>query len=331
MINKLAYIETACINPYENLAMEEYLFSKCEDDEVILYLWQNENTIVIGKNQNAWKECQIQKIEEDGAVVARRISGGGAVYHDLGNLNFTFLASKTNYNLQRQLNVILRGVQKMGIHAEPSGRNDILVDGYKFSGNAFHENKGRCYHHGTIMVDVKLGELNKYLNVSLKKLESKGINSVRSRVANLVEYNPDLTIERLKEALREAFEEVYGDSSRMMNEDELDREKIRLLYEKYASWDWVYGKKFDFQYEVSNRFDWGLVDIQFQVDSGKIKDVAVYSDSLVPEIIQSLPDALRGIRYNNQVIANKVGELHSDDQKEVMLRDIEEWLRKVDL
>ena len=276
MINKTAYIESTGTNPHKNLAIEEYLFSRCGEDEVILYLWQNQNTIVIGKNQNAWKECQISRIEEDGAVIARRISGGGAVFHDLGNLNFTFLASKENYDLKRQLEVILKAVQKLGIHAEASGRNDILVDGQKFSGNAFHEHKGRCYHHGTIMVDVKLGELNKYLNVSKKKLDSKGIKSVRSRVANLIDYNPGLTIEQLKKALKETFEEVYGHESRIIKEEELDRQAVLELYEKYASWDWVYGRQFEFQYEISERFCWGQVDIQFQVDSGRITDVEVF-------------------------------------------------------
>lgn len=332
MINKTAYIESTGVNPHKNLAMEEYLFSRCEEDEAILYLWQNENTIVIGKNQNAWKECQISRIEEDGAVIARRISGGGAVFHDLGNLNFTFLVIKENYNLKKQLEVILKAVQKLGIHAEASGRNDILVDGQKFSGNAFHEHKGRCYHHGTIMVNVKLGELNKYLNVSKKKLESKGINSVRSRVTNLIDYNPELTIGQLKKALKETFEEVYGHKSRIIKEDELDEKAVQELYEKYSSWDWVYGSKFEFQYEVSERFGWGQVDIQFQVDSGMITDAAVYSDSLKPEVIQELPGKLKGVRYNNQAMGNKLRELHSEDeQKEKMFRDVEMWLRSVEL
>lgn len=332
MISRTAYIESTGVDPHKNLAVEEYLFSRCREDEVILYLWQNENTIVIGKNQNVWRECQISRIEEDGAVIARRISGGGAVFHDLGNLNFTFLASKENYDLKRQLQVILKAVQKLGIHAEASGRNDILVDGLKFSGNAFHEHKGRCYHHGTIMVDVKLGELNKYLNVSRKKLESKGIRSVRSRVANLTDYNPELTIGQLKKALKETFEEVYGHESRTVRETDLDGQAVRELYKKYASWDWIYGREFEFQYEISERFDWGQVDIQFQVDSGRIAEAAAYSDSLKPEVIQRLPEALRGIRYNNQVMGDKVGELHSEDeQEEMMFRDIEAWIRKAEL
>lgn len=332
MIHKISYIESTGVNPYRNLAIEEYLFSRCREDEAILYLWQNQNTVVIGRNQNAWKECRISKIEEDGAVIARRLSGGGAVYHDLGNLNFTFLVRKENYDLQKQLEVILKAVQKLGICAEASGRNDILVEGQKFSGNAFHEHRDHCYHHGTLMVNVKLEELNKYLNVSKKKLESKGIASVRSRVTNLTAYNPQMTIAQLKAALKQTFEEVYGLESKTLREEELDREEVQTLYEKYASWDWIYGRQFEFQYEVSERFGWGQVDVQFEVDSGMITDVAVYSDSLKPEAIQRIPERLKGIRYNNQMMGDQIGSLHSDDaQEEQMFRDIEAWLRKAEL
>lgn len=332
MITHTAYVESRGTDPYRNLALEEYLFSRCGENEAILYLWQNQNTVVIGRNQNAWKECQISRIEEAGAVIARRLSGGGAVYHDLGNLNFTFLVRKENYDLKKQLEVILKAVQKLGIQAEASGRNDILVEGRKFSGNAFHEHKGRCYHHGTLMVDVRLDELNQYLNVSEKKLESKGIASVRSRVANLRDYLPELTIEELKAALRETFEEVYGCRSRQLGPEDLDQQEIDGLYEKYASWDWIYGRKFEFQYEVSERFGWGQLDIQFEVDSGMITDVAVYSDSLKPGMIERLPDSLKNIRYNNQVMGEQIAGLHSEDgQEERMLRETEAWLRTVEL
>ena len=265
-------------------------------------------------------------------MIARRLSGGGAVFHDLGNLNFTFLVSKKNYDLKKQLDVILKAVQKLGIHAEASGRNDILVDGKKFSGNAFHEHRGRRYHHGTLMVNVKLDELNKYLNVSKKKLESKGIASVRSRVANLLEYNPELTIDALKKALRETFEEVYGYESTEIKETDLDQAEVDVLYDKYSSWEWIYGREFEFQYEVSERFDWGQVDVQFQVDSGMVVDVAVYSDSLKPDVINQIPEQLKDQKYNNQVMADQIGRLHSEDeQEEKMFRDIEGWIRKVEL
>lgn len=205
MIEKITYIETANTYPYRNLAMEEYLLLHCDKEECILYLWQNRNTVVIGRNQNAWKECLVSKLEEEDGYPVRRLSGGGAVYHDLGNLNFTFLVRKDNYDVDRQLDVILNAVKKLGIHAEKSGRNDILIDGHKFSGNAFYEQGDCCYHHGTLMVNVNLGELSRYLTVSKDKLKSKGVDSVRARVANLTEYAPDLTVEELKEKASGSF------------------------------------------------------------------------------------------------------------------------------
>ena len=210
MVTKLTYIESDQVNPYKNLAVEEYLLLHCEDKECILYLWQNQNTVVIGRNQNAWKECKVTKLEEENGYLARRLSGGGAVYHDLGNLNFTFLVNKDEYSLEKQLQVIINAMGRLGLKVEKSGRNDILIDGKKFSGNAFYEQEKHCYHHGTIMVDVNKEILSRYLTVSKDKLKSKGVDSVKSRVTNLREYLPKLTLEELKKALRESFEEVYN-------------------------------------------------------------------------------------------------------------------------
>jgi len=230
MVEKITYIESGQFHPYKNLAVEEYLLLHCEPQECILYLWQNQNTVVIGRNQNAWKECKVESLEENGGHLARRLSGGGAVYHDLGNLNFTFLVSKENYSIDRQLEVIVKAVQKLGAKAEKSGRNDILIDGKKFSGNAFYEQEQHCYHHGTLMMNVNKEMLSKYLTVSKEKLQSKGVDSVKSRVTNLVDYIPDLTLEALKKALREAFEEVYGlTSNECKMEDRNEDETFFLL------------------------------------------------------------------------------------------------------
>lgn len=156
MIEKISYIESREFCPYQNLAVEEYLLFHCDKNECILYLWQNRNSVVIGRNQNIWNECLVSKLEEENGFPVRRLSGGGTVYHDLGNLNFTFLVRKENYDINKQLDVILKAVKKLGIHAEKSGRNDILVHGHKFSGNAFYEQDDYCYHHGTLMVHVDL-------------------------------------------------------------------------------------------------------------------------------------------------------------------------------
>ena len=198
MVEKITYIESGQFHPYKNLAVEEYLLLHCEPQECILYLWQNQNTVVIGRNQNAWKECKVESLEENGGHLARRLSGGGAVYHDLGNLNFTFLVSKENYSIDRQLEVIVKAVQKLGAKAEKSGRNDILIDGKKFSGNAFFDSKGYYYHHGTLLLNVDTASMSRFLNPSKAKLQSKGIDSVRSRVVNLSSLCPDITVDTIQ-------------------------------------------------------------------------------------------------------------------------------------
>lgn len=205
MINKTSYIESNTINPYYNLALEEDLFFKCAEDEMILYLWKNSNTAVIGKNQNAWRECNVTKIEKDDVVLVRRMSGGGAVFHDTGNLNFTFICHRKNYDVDRQLGVIIDALKPFGIYAKKTGRNDIQVNGKKFSGNAFYQRGERCYHHGTLMVDVDTERLSKYLTVSKAKLQSKGVESVKSRVTNLVELQP-ISIEELKNSIKKSYE-----------------------------------------------------------------------------------------------------------------------------
>ncbi len=329
MVKQTLYIESKSLDPHKNLAIEEYLFHQCGKEEAILYLWQNAKTIVIGKTQNVWRECQISKIEEEGAVIARRISGGGAVYHDLGNLNFTFLVHKENYDLEKQMSVILKAVQKLGIQAETSGRNDILIEGRKFSGNAFHENQGHCYHHGTIMVDVNLEKLGTYLNVSKKKLESKGVKSVHSRVANLRDYNSGISVDQLKNALRETFEEVYGLKSQTIKETEFNQKEIQKLNEKYSSWDWVYGREFAFEYEVSERFHWGEIHLQFCVDRGRVTDVAVYSDALNPDMILEIPQCLKGKKYNNHEMADAIKSLNKTKKEENIFKDVEQWIRRV--
>lgn len=332
MIDKLTFINTDNTYPYQNLAVEEYLLLHCGENECILYLWQNRNTIVIGRNQNAWKECLVSKLEEENGFLVRRLSGGGAVYHDLGNLNFTFLVRKENYDLDKQLEVILRAAQKLGVHAEKSGRNDILVEGRKFSGNAFYEQGDHCYHHGTLMVNVNLGELSRYLTVSKEKLQSKGVDSVRARVANLSEFAPEMTVDLLREKLLEAFEEVYGGKADIIKAENLDAEDIAGRTQRFASWDWIFGKKLDFQYELSTRFPWGQVALQFKIKNGKIEDMNVFSDSMKPELMDQIRKYLQNIRYDKNAICAELGLFWSEDkEEEQMMKDVIAWIETADL
>lgn len=187
MIKKLSICITDDRNPYRNLALEKYLTLHTEPGECILFLWQNQRTVVIGRNQNCWKECRISRLEADGGFLARRLSGGGAVFHDLGNLNFTFCVCEEDYDVDRQLEVIVQAVRTLGIDARKTGRNDVTADGRKFSGNAFYRSEGHCFHHGTLLVNVDTAAMSGYLNVSPDKLKARGVDSVRSRVVNLCE------------------------------------------------------------------------------------------------------------------------------------------------
>ncbi len=306
---KINYILTDCTDPAKNLATEEYLTFRAAPDEVTMYLWQNANTVVIGRNQNPWKECRLETMQEEGCTLARRVSGGGAVYHDLGNLNFTFIAQKGLYDVERQTDVILRAVQMLGISAEKSGRNDLTIDGKKFSGHAYFKQGNYCYHHGTIMVDVNREVLSRYLNVSAAKLRSKGVESVRSRVTNLTEYRPELTIPEVKDALVRAFEEVYSKAygtqilpaERRSLPDDTDSD-LQSLYLHYQSDEWRYGRKIPFDVEIDNRLDFGSVTIQLHVDGGIIRDVRIYSDSLETEVFPQIEDLLRGVAYKKNAL-----------------------------
>lgn len=322
MINKITYYITQQTVPYNNLALEEYLLNTVEEGECILYLWQNRHTVVIGRNQNCWKECKVDKLEEDNGYLARRLSGGGAVYHDLGNLNFTFLVHKSDYDVRRQLQVIIEAVRSFGVEAVQTGRNDIVVDERKFSGNAFYENGDRCYHHGTIMVNVDKDHLPKYLNVSLKKMQSKGVDSVKSRVINLAECNPEITIEAMTGALVKAFGKTYGLEPRMMCEKDLDTKKIEELTRVYSSDAWKYGTSISFTCEMDERYPWGLITLQYAVVDGSISECRVYSDAMDGEFIPRIEKCLTGCAFRTNDMCAQLDTLEtSDELKKEMISD----------
>lgn len=297
MITKLRYYITDNTLPYQNLALEEYLLHQVGEGECILYLWQNRNTVVIGRNQNAWGECRTQELEDSGGHLVRRLSGGGAVYHDLGNLNFTFLVREADYDVNRQMSVILHAVQALGLEAELSGRNDITIHGQKFSGNAFYRSHGHCYHHGTLLVNVDMSMLSRYLQVSKSKLERKGVQSVRARVVNLTQYCPGLTIAHLQRQLVDSFGAVYGLAPRELAQQELDWKAIDDRTRYFESWQWRYGAKIPFTEQAHGHFDWGEVELRYTVDSGLMRQVALYSDGLEADFLAALPGVLEGCRY----------------------------------
>ncbi|WP_368490928.1 lipoate--protein ligase [Clostridium sp. BJN0013] len=323
MIEKLLFVKSEGTYPYKNLALEEYLTFHVGERECILYLWQNRHTVVIGRNQNCWKECKVKELENDGGYLVRRLSGGGAVYHDLGNLNFTFLIRKDNYDVDKQLEVIVQAVKKLGINAKKTGRNDITVDGRKFSGNAFYKSGNFCYHHGTLLIDVDMEHMAKYLNVSKEKLQSKSVNSIRSRVVNLKKLSSSLTIDKMCEKLIEAFGEVYGLKPKPFHESRIQKEELEILKEKFESWKWKYGRKIEFQYEMLGRFEWGDIQLQFEVQGGKIKSLNAFSDAMDEEMILRISEILIGCTYEENTLKDVLTNNFADKpERAVIAKDI---------
>ncbi len=196
----MQFIVSNQTEPYWNIAVEQWLV-ECAD-AVTLYLWRNRRTVVIGQNQNPYSEVNVEALEADGGYLMRRKTGGGAVYHDDGNLNFSFVVPKALYDQQRQFSVIQRAVESFGLHTELSGRNDILAEGRKFSGNAFSKGRVNDLHHGTLLISGDMSDLARYLKPKPAKLQKHGVQSVRSRVVNLAELNPDITPESIVPRLK---------------------------------------------------------------------------------------------------------------------------------
>ncbi len=315
---KLTIYRTDNTNPYDNLAAEEMLTFSCPEDEVILFLWQNAHTVVIGKNQNPWRECSVEKIKEDGIYLARRMSGGGAVYHDMGNLNFTFIARDGLYDIGKQTDVILLACRLMGLNAEKTGRNDLTIEGKKFSGHAYYSSSGYNYHHGTIMMNVSGDDMPKYLRVSEAKLKSKGVSSVRSRVTNLMHEFSDeqlrdicgpedgtseeertrRAVSAMQDALIRAASREYGCEPAYEELPDTPAE----LRQKYASEEWRLGTRIPFTKVIDHRFEWGGVEIQLEMNGEYISSCRLYSDSLETELFGQIEELLPGCKYDRAEI-----------------------------
>lgn len=275
----MQFIVSNQTEPYWNIAVEQWLV-ECAD-AVTLYLWRNRRTVVIGQNQNPYSEVNVEALEADGGYLMRRKTGGGAVYHDDGNLNFSFVVPKALYDQQRQFSVIQRAVESFGLHTELSGRNDILAEGRKFSGNAFSKGRVNDLHHGTLLISGDMSDLARYLKPKPAKLQKHGVQSVRSRVVNLAELNPDITPESIVPRLKKAFVEEYGgDCMDVAFDDIISCDEVRAIHDHFASDEWKFGRWQTFTAQRSAQFDWGGVELALTVEDSIIRDVQIASDAL---------------------------------------------------
>lgn len=298
-------------DPRINLAIEEYLLKTMDvDQNPFLLFYINEPSIIIGKNQNTAEEINTDYVDSNGIHVVRRLSGGGAVYHDHGNLNFSFI-TKDDGNSFRDFRKftepVVKALQDMGVNAELSGRNDLLAEGRKISGNAQFATRGRMFSHGTLLFDTKMDEVVSALKVNKEKIESKGIKSIRSRVANISEFlDQEMSVEQFRETV---LHSIFAgkENVRFWELTDEDWDNIHeLSKERYANWDWNYGKSPKFNIKQSHRFPVGGIDVRLQVEKGIVHEAHIYGDFFGVGDVSEIEQAITGVKYERAALAEAI-------------------------
>ncbi len=286
-------MQSAATDPWRNLAIEELLMERAAQGARILFLWQAEPVVVIGKNQNPWRECPLPVLRAEGIRLARRFSGGGAVYQDLGNLNFAFFSPRVDYDSRRSFSVVMDALSGLGLSATLTPRNGLEVAGKKISGNAFCFKRGAALHHGTLLVKADLKRLKDGL-VRREGVVSHAIESKPDAVMNLSEQAPGLSVQRVAEALKEAYAHRHG--GRVEEHPVPDFQETQLQYERLRDWDWVYGHTPDFHITLNRRG----VPVRVFVEKGRIVRVEAGEDS------SALNECLKTCRFEPEEIAERI-------------------------
>jgi len=312
----MLYIESESLDPYFNLALEEYAFETLSLIDDCFMLWQNDKTIVIGKNQNTAEEINSEYVTANDIKVARRMSGGGAVFHDIGNLNYTFIVKrkkKFDFNFKVFAEYVIDALKTLGIKAEFTGRNDIVIDGKKICGVAQYGNKDHILHHGCIMISSDLEKVALALKPKDAKFQSKSTKSVRSRVTTIsAAAGRNITVQQFRDLLKSQILNSKGTTSYHLAKNELNAVQ-RLQYEKYETWNWNYGASPKYNFEVEHKFDFGLVSIRAQILNGRILSLSVFGDFFGNKDIAELTDMLKGVPLDDDLENYLINNINFDD------------------
>lgn len=281
-------------DPYFNIAAEHQLFLSSEED-IHLFLWQNDSSVIIGRNQNLYAECDLTYLKEHDIKAVRRFSGGGAVYHDKGNVNFTFITKEASANQDHFIRLIQSAMQRLGIDCEFSGRNDLLYKNRKFSGHAYYTDGDHYMYHGTVLVNVNFEQLEHALTPSKMKLKSKGVESVRSRVINLSEINSEITAQSVIRAFMEAFECNHMEI--------INKKNFQPPLENVLSSDnWMFAQSPKFDAQLERNYPFGNMSVSISIADDLIQNVKINTDSLKLYDFKACEKGLQNTHFNEQAV-----------------------------
>lgn len=325
---------SASDDPWFNLALESRIFHTLDPEQQVLLIFKNRESVVLGRFQNPWIECRMDILEEEKVCLVRRESGGGTVFHDPGNINFSFMSGKAGYDRDSYFNILIAALRRIGIPADRTGRHDITVEGKKVSGSAFRHIADRSYHHCTLLVDSDLTRLSHFLKPAANSLESKGIASVRSEVANLKEFVPSVTAAAVIDEVSAEFLQRYGGAAGAGRDDDRsgDESSIEVVEKgrwardpcfikacsELKSWDWIFGKTPPFTQRLSGPFGGGNLEAVIESRHGLIEKVTVVSDVLHPELITAVTEALQNIPYSSKEVQEALRVLKGTEPAEAL-------------